>query len=69
MLFVGPVPQNAGDTSLIIIDELGRATSPEEGSSLAFAIAEHLLSLQAFTVFATHFANLQRLDMYNNAVK
>lgn len=57
------------DTSLVVIDELGRATSPEEGSSLAFAIAEYLLSKRTFTLFATHFEELQRLDMYNNAVK
>ncbi len=56
------------DTSLVIIDELGRATSPAEGSSLAFSVAEHLLSTKAFTVFATHFPELNRLEMYNNVI-
>uniref|UniRef100_H3AEP5 MutS protein homolog 4 n=1 Tax=Latimeria chalumnae TaxID=7897 RepID=H3AEP5_LATCH len=59
--------QNANDRSLIIIDELGRGTSTEEGVGICHAICEYLLNLKAFTLFATHFLELCHLDaLYPN---
>ncbi|KAF7254800.1 hypothetical protein EYD10_01307 [Varanus komodoensis] len=59
--------QNANDRSLIIIDELGRGTSPEEGIGICYAVCECLLNLRAFTLFATHFLELCQLDgLYPN---
>ncbi|XP_072853914.2 mutS protein homolog 4 isoform X4 [Pogona vitticeps] len=59
--------QNANDRSLIIIDELGRGTSPEEGIGICYAVCEYLLNLKAFTLFATHFLELCQLDtLYPN---
>ncbi|XP_067119866.1 mutS protein homolog 4-like [Centruroides vittatus] len=61
--------QNCTENSLIIIDELGRGTSVEEGISICFAICEHLISLKCFTLFTTHFLQLTDLDLlYTNAV-
>ncbi|XP_044529428.1 mutS protein homolog 4 [Gracilinanus agilis] len=55
---------NANDKSLILIDELGRGTDPEEAVGLCFAVCEHLLSLKAFTLFATHFLELCQMDAF-----
>ncbi|XP_053549161.1 mutS protein homolog 4 [Bombina bombina] len=53
--------QNANNKSLIIIDELGRGTSTEEGIGICFAVCEYILGLKAFTLFATHFLELCHL--------
>ncbi|XP_073448179.1 mutS protein homolog 4 [Aquarana catesbeiana] len=59
--------QNVNDQSLIIIDELGRGTSAEEGIGICYAVCEHLLGSKAFTLFATHFLELCHLGtMYPN---
>lgn len=58
---------NASDRSLIIIDELGRGTSAEEGIGICHAVCEFLLGLKAFTLFATHFLELCQLEsLYPN---
>ncbi len=49
----------AGDRSLILLDELGSATDPEEGSALAVAIASHFLSAGAWTLISTHHTSLK----------
>ncbi|XP_073400919.1 mutS protein homolog 4 isoform X1 [Dendrobates tinctorius] len=59
--------QNANEKSLIIIDELGRGTSAEEGIGICYAVCEHLIRSTAFTLFATHFLELCHLGtMYPN---
>ncbi|MBX5496444.1 MAG: endonuclease MutS2, partial [Bryobacteraceae bacterium] len=47
--------------SLVLVDELGRATDPEEGGALGVAIMEHFRTAGAFTVASTH---LLALKMY-----
>ncbi|XP_040264757.1 mutS protein homolog 4 [Bufo bufo] len=59
--------QNANEKSLIIIDELGRGTSAEEGIGICYAVCEHLIRSKAFTLFATHFLELCHLGtLYPN---
>ncbi|KAL7415766.1 muts domain V-domain-containing protein [Mrakia frigida] len=44
--------------SLVLIDELGRGTSPTEGVAISHAIAEQLIKTKATVFFATHFRDL-----------
>ncbi|XP_047951485.1 DNA mismatch repair protein MSH4 isoform X1 [Salvia hispanica] len=53
--------QNASQRSLIVVDELGRATSSSDGFAIAWSCCEHLLALKAYTIFATHMENLSEL--------
>ncbi|KAH7549636.1 hypothetical protein JRO89_XS13G0059000 [Xanthoceras sorbifolium] len=55
------IMQNVSERSLIVMDELGRATSSSDGFAVAWSCCEHLLSLKAYTIFATHMENLSEL--------
>ncbi|KAK8483844.1 hypothetical protein V6N11_019571 [Hibiscus sabdariffa] len=55
------IMQNIAQRSLIVMDELGRATSSSDGLAIAWSCCEHLLSLNAYTIFATHMENLSEL--------
>ena len=53
---------HASDRSLVLLDEIGRGTATFDGLSIAWAVSEHLASdLQARTVFATHYHELNAL--------
>ncbi|XP_017426176.1 DNA mismatch repair protein MSH4 isoform X2 [Vigna angularis] len=55
------IMQNVSRRSLIVMDELGRATSSTDGFAMAWSCCEHLLSLKAYTIFASHMENISEL--------
>ncbi len=59
------IMNNATDKSLVLMDEIGRGTSTDDGLALAQAIALHLHDkTQAFTLFATHYFELTDLPTH-----
>ncbi|MEE2700288.1 MAG: DNA mismatch repair protein MutS [Bacteroidota bacterium] len=69
---------NISESSLILLDEIGRGTSTYDGVSIAWAIAEYLHQhpSKAKTLFATHYHELnemtnsfERIKNYNVSVK
>ncbi|KAF9453355.1 hypothetical protein P691DRAFT_771528 [Macrolepiota fuliginosa MF-IS2] len=49
----------ATSMSLILVDELGRGTSPRDGIGISHAIAEALIAAKPFVFFATHYKELK----------
>lgn len=55
--------RSATERSLVIMDEVGRGTSTEDGLSIAWAVSEHLLNtIRCKTLFATHYHELTRIE-------
>ncbi len=65
---VANITQNATKKSLLILDEVGRGTSTYDGLSIAYSILEFIATtLQAKTLFATHYHELCNLeDIYES---
>ena len=53
------ISQLADSSSLVLLDELGSATDPEEGAALAVAIAEYFLDRRAWCLISTHHTSLK----------
>jgi len=51
--------EQAGSESLILLDEIGTNTDPEEGSALACAILEELKNREALTFATTHLSKVK----------
>ncbi len=70
MLEVSNILKNATNNSLIILDEVGRGTSTFDGLSIAWSVMEYVSkSLNAKTLFATHFHELTELEGKLEGVK
>jgi DNA mismatch repair protein MutS2 len=53
------ISQLADASSLVLLDELGSATDPEEGAALAVAIADYFLERRAWCLISTHHTSLK----------
>jgi DNA mismatch repair protein MutS2 len=53
------ISRTATADSLVLLDELGSATDPEEGAALAVAIAEHFRQIGCVAIISTHHTSLK----------
>ncbi|MGI4854471.1 MAG: endonuclease MutS2 [Janthinobacterium lividum] len=56
---VNQISREADAKSLVLLDELGSATDPEEGAALAVAISERFLTMGAWSMITTHLTSLK----------
>ena len=62
-LEVANILNNATSKSLLILDEIGRGTSTQDGLSIARSVVEYISQhISAKTLFATHFHELSELE-------
>ncbi len=55
--------------ALVLLDEVGTGTSPEEGASLAEAIAEELLKRPLIALLTSHFEELKSFALLNEGLE
>lgn len=51
--------ENAGPHTLVLIDEPGMGTDPDEGAALAMAVLDELMEREAFVAVSTHYNRLK----------
>ena len=55
----------AGKASLVLLDELGSGTDPQEGTALAMAVLDKLIEKKAFVLVTTHMGILKNYGYTN----
>ena len=69
MANISKISDNADSESLVLLDELGAGTDPEEGSALAMAILDYLLDKKAYIVATTHHGILKNYGYAHDLVQ
>ncbi len=62
------IVNNASSNSLVLIDELGAGTDPEEGSALAKAITIELLNKNSYGIITTHYSSLKEFALTSDKI-
>ena len=63
MVETSRIINEASESSLVILDELGRGTSSEDGFAIAFSVLEYIASkIKCITLFATHYKDLCEMN-------
>ncbi len=60
---LGDILARASDQSLVLLDEPGTGTAPEDGAALAVAVLEHLAESGVRTLASTHFQPVKLLAL------
>ncbi len=60
---------NVDTKSLVLLDEIGAGTDPEEGSALALAIIKKLLNSNCFGIITTHYSKLKEYAVESKKIE
>jgi DNA mismatch repair protein MutS2 len=63
------IVENANEKSLVLIDELGGGTDPDEGQALAKAVVSHLLRAGCTGVVTTHYSALKEFAFATDGIE
>ena len=63
------IVDNVNEKCLVLIDELGGGTDPDEGQALAKAVVEHLLKTGCAGVVTTHYTALKEFAFETNGIE
>ena len=66
---IAHIIENVTKNDLVLFDELGAGTDPEEGAALARSIIEYLNSKDVLTISTTHLGELKILEYQNKDFK
>lgn len=69
MTNIADILKNITPNSLILFDELGAGTEPNEGAALALAITEYILSVKAKAIITTHYTQLKEFSLVTDRVE
>ena len=61
--------EDAGENSLVLIDEIGAGTDPQEGAALGMSIIRTLLEKRAHLMITTHFSALKHFAYEHEQLK
>ncbi|MEG2159284.1 MAG: endonuclease MutS2, partial [Clostridia bacterium] len=66
---ISDILDNVNNKSLVLIDEIGAGTEPNEGSALAVAITEFLLQSGCKAVVTTHYSQLKEFSLITDKIE
>ena len=69
MTNIAGIINQATDRSLVLLDELGSGTDPEEGSAIAMAILDHFIETKARLIVTTHHGILKNYGYTREGVE
>ena len=69
MTNIAAIINSSTDRSLVLLDELGSGTDPEEGSAIAMAILDHFIEKKTYLIVTTHHGILKNYGYTHEGVE